>query len=116
MLRRYIRRIQRFQEVVEESIRNICHQYWRGGEDGGNIKVTCDSDIKVREDVEKLVKHHLHILIKMKRRLKHMMDVSDKYFLADKTDIEDIIENNTDRDLSFFEKDLQNQRMSISGS
>merc|ERR1712130_522633 len=29
---------------------------------------------------------HMHILVKMKRRLKHMMDVSDKYFLTDLLD------------------------------
>merc|ERR1711978_794354 len=33
-----------------------------------------------------LIATHMRILVKMKRRLKHMMDVSDKYFLTDLMD------------------------------
>merc|ERR1712037_325447 len=37
-------------------------------------------------EAEVLIERHMHILVKMKRRLKHMMDVSDKYFLTDLLD------------------------------
>merc|ERR1711874_456006 len=38
------------------------------------------------EETKVLIATHMRILVKMKRRLKHMMDVSDKYFLTDLMD------------------------------
>jgi len=71
MLRRYSKRISKFQGASIESQRRICEVYRSEWE---------------RERAEVLIERHLHILVKMKRRLKHMMDVSDKYFLADLLD------------------------------
>ena len=72
MLRRYSKRISKFQRASIESERRICEVYslseWERGR------------------AEMLMERHMHILVKMKRRLKHMMDVSDKYFLADLLD------------------------------
>ena len=71
MLRRYARRIARFQKSTKESTKRICMVHTSTAEG---------------EEVQHLVDTHLHILVKMKRRLKHMMDVSDKYFLVDLVD------------------------------
>jgi len=71
MLRRYSKRISRFQAASIESERRICEVY-RSEWDRGEAEV--------------LIERHMHILVKMKRRLKHMMDVSDKYFLTDLLD------------------------------
>ena len=71
MLRRYSKRISRFQAASIESERRICEVYRSEWDRGG---------------AEVLIERHMHILVKMKRRLKHMMDVSDKYFLTDLVD------------------------------
>merc|ERR1712024_150425 len=71
MLRRYSKRISRFLKASVESLRRICE--------------VCSSEGE-RERAEELIDTHVHILVKMKRRLKHMMDVSDKYFLTDLAD------------------------------
>merc|ERR1712032_832543 len=71
MLRRYSKRISRFRAASIESERRICEVYRSEWERGG---------------AGVLIERHMHILVKMKRRLKHMMDVSDKYFLTDLLD------------------------------
>ena len=74
MLRRYSKRISRFLKASVESLRRICE--------------VCSSE---GERAEELIDTHVHILVKMKRRLKHMMDVSDKYFLTDLADTLDLL-------------------------
>merc|ERR1712088_808435 len=76
MLRRYSKRILRFLKASVESLRRICE--------------VCSSEGE-RERAEELIDTHVHILVKMKRRLKHMMDVSDKYFLTDLADTLDLL-------------------------
>ena len=76
MLRRYSKRISRFLKASVESLRRICE--------------VCSSEGE-RERAEELIDTHVHILVKMKRRLKHMMDVSDKYFLTDLADTLDLL-------------------------
>ena len=69
MLRRYSKRISKFRRASVESQRRICEVYSLS-----------------ESEAEVLIERHMHILVKMKRRLKHMMDVSDKYFLTDLVD------------------------------
>ena len=72
MLRRYSKRIAKFRRASVESQRRICEAYSLSEWERGRAEV--------------LIERHMHILVKMKRRLKHMMDVSDKYFLTDLLD------------------------------
>ena len=72
MLRRYSKRIAKFRRASVESQRRICEVYSLSDWERGRAEV--------------LIERHMHILVKMKRRLKHMMDVSDKYFLTDLLD------------------------------
>merc|ERR1712004_581106 len=68
MLRRYSKRISKFQAASVKSLKRI-------------------SEVSISEEETKvLIATHMRILVKMKRRLKHMMDVSDKYFLTDLMD------------------------------
>merc|ERR1712004_396679 len=68
MLRRYSKRISKFQAASVKSLKRI-------------------SEVSISDEETKvLIATHMRILVKMKRRLKHMMDVSDKYFLTDLMD------------------------------
>merc|ERR1712233_281893 len=73
MLHRYSKRIAKFRRASLESQRRIC-------------EVSSLSECERESWAEVLIERHMHILVKMKRRLKHMMDVSDKYFLTDLLD------------------------------
>merc|ERR1712130_874170 len=73
MLHRYSKRIAKFRKASLESQRRICEVYSL-------------SECERESWAEVLIERHMHILVKMKRRLKHMMDVSDKYFLTDLLD------------------------------
>merc|ERR1712088_1135882 len=68
MLRRYSKRISKFKAASVKSLKRI-------------------SEVSISDEETKvLIATHMRILVKMKRRLKHMMDVSDKYFLTDLMD------------------------------
>ena len=62
MLGQYTNRINRFRDVSRTSLNNISVK----NKDG------CD-------ETQELINKHLNIIEKMKRRMKHIMDVSDKY-------------------------------------
>jgi hypothetical protein len=62
MLKRYLNRIKSFQRASENSIANICREYSKDNRD----------DKKVSD----LVNKHIQALVKMKRRMKHIIDVS----------------------------------------
>merc|ERR1712228_80786 len=68
ILRKYLNRIKRFLEASE------------------NFKVTINSelfdDFEDEDIVNYAVSKHLKMLIKMKRRLKHMLDMAEKYSVS----------------------------------
>merc|ERR1719481_829506 len=61
MINQYISRIHRFQAVADASLDRLCNG--------------AASEAEVRE----LEVRHLEVLLKMKRKMKQMMDVSEKY-------------------------------------
>jgi hypothetical protein len=65
MLNQYVHRINRFRVVSRNSLKNLSSKV---NEDKGKIK---------------LVDKHIDTLAKLKRRLKHILDVSDKYAVED---------------------------------
>jgi len=98
MLKRYSNRIKSFQKASDNSISNICEEYSKPGRD----------DDKVSD----LVNKHIAVLEKMKRRMKHIIDVSEKYAVVDIfTAIDDLSEDSFDLDPSSGVKD---QRMTQS--
>ena len=68
MLKRYSNRLRSFQKISDNSIGNICEEYGKHRDDN-----------KISEIVNK----HVDILQKMKRRVKHIIDVSEKYAVID---------------------------------
>ena len=68
MLSQYKHRMNKFENVSRKSIENI--------------SMKNHSDIKVDD----LVSKHINILVKMKRRMKHMIDVSEKHAVVDMFD------------------------------
>jgi len=68
MLSQYKHRMTKFENVSRKSIENI--------------SMKNHSDIKVDD----LVSKHINILVKMKRRMKHMIDVSEKHAVVDMFD------------------------------
>ena len=117
MLRRYNRRIHSFRETVLESVRNICDAYWKEEKEGDKCEGRGEEGVRGGR-VGKLVKQHLHILVKMKRRLKHMMDVTDKYLLSSMVDTlgSPTILHCTHLDPSLQGKFLQSRSLSVSQS
>lgn len=102
MLLRYQRRISDLREVVMESARRLCREYLEGA-----------------EAIDQLIEIHARILVKIKRRLKHMIDVSDKYFLAETVDKMTQLQRSQSAsplDSSLRGKNLQNRSLSLSGS
>ena len=69
MLKRYSNQIKSSQRASENSIANICAEYCKDNRD----------DKKVSD----LVNKHLPALVKMKSRMKHIVDVSEKYTVID---------------------------------
>ena len=69
MLSQYMMRITKLEDVSKKSIENICRKH--------------HSD---DEDVEDLVAQHIDVLVKMKRRMKQMIDVSERYVVVDMFD------------------------------
>ena len=65
MLRKFTRRMSKYERVLEVSVQRICLAHRNG------------------DPVEELVARHHKVLLKLKRRLKHMLDVSDKYYIMD---------------------------------
>ena len=65
MLYQYSHRVNRFRDVSLDSLENICNKFSKG------------------EKTDTLVKKHNDILAKLKRRLKHILDVSEKYAVED---------------------------------
>jgi len=65
MITQYYCRINRFKVVAINSLENICKH---------NTK---------ENSVKSLVNKHIDVLVKMKRRMKNMIDVSDKYAVSD---------------------------------
>jgi len=73
MLSKYVNRVGRFKEVAEKSLNEI-------NEEKVN-KIETDSD-----KLSNKITNHIHDLAKMKRRMKHMIDVSDKHAVIDDID------------------------------
>eukprot|EP00092_Neocalanus_flemingeri_P003853 GFUD01004149.1.p1 GENE.GFUD01004149.1~~GFUD01004149.1.p1 ORF type:complete len:257 (+),score=93.13 GFUD01004149.1:112-882(+) len=65
MLSQYRHRVNRFREVSRNSLENICN------------KTANDNQVTT------LVAKHIDILARLKRRLKHILDVSEKYAVED---------------------------------
>jgi len=97
MLKRYLNRIKSFQQISDDSIAGICAEYCK---DGGDY-----------EKVGDLVNKHVDSLEKMKRRMKHMLDVSEKYAVNDLfSAISALYEESDDLDPSEILKDSKDQR------
>ena len=72
MLKCYSNRVKSFQKVSDNSISKICNEYCKNKRDDGTIGY--------------LVKKHIQGLVKMKRRIKQILDVSEKYAMIDLLD------------------------------
>jgi len=101
MLKRYSKRIKSFQKASEISIGNICDKYCKDNRDD--------------EQVGHLVNKHIQVLAKMKRRMKQIIDVSEKYavielFIA----MNALSEQIDDLDLSRRLKDSKDRRLTES--
>jgi len=68
MLTQYNHRVNRFKIVADDSLDDICKKHGK------------------ENDVTSLVIKHIDVLGKMKRRMKHMVDVSEKYAVTDMFD------------------------------
>ena len=103
MLKRYSNRIKSFQRASENSTENICGEY---SKDNRNDKKVID-----------LVNKHIHALVKMKRRMKHIIDVSDKYAVIDLfATINVLSEESYDLDPLSSLKDAKDRRLTQSVS
>jgi len=71
MLSQYMMRMTKLEDVSKKSIENICRKH--------------HSDCEI-VNVEDLVAQHIDILVKMKRRMKQMIDVSERYAVVDMFD------------------------------
>ena len=101
MLKRYSKRIKSFQKSSENSIGNICDKYCKDNRD----------EMKVGH----LVNKHIQVLAKMKRRMKHIIDVSEKYAVIELFIIMNAInEKSDDLDLSSSLKDSKDRRLTQS--
>jgi len=101
MLKRYSKRIKKFQKASENSIGNICENYC-------NVK---SDETKVGH----LVKKHIQVLEKMKRRMKQIIDVSEKYAVIELFIIMNAISEKSDNlDLSSSLKDSKDRRLTQS--
>jgi hypothetical protein len=100
MLKCYSNRVKSFQKVSDNSISKICNEYYKNERDDGTIGY--------------LVKKHIQSLVKMKRRMKQILDVSEKCAvidLLDKRKVEN--EENKDLNLSTSVKDNEDQTHSV---
>ena len=100
MLKCYSNRVRSFQKVSDNSISKICKEYSKDERDDRTIGY--------------LVKKHIQGLVKMKRRMKQILDVSEKYaviILLDKMKFVD--EENKDLNLSTSVKDNKDQTQSV---
>jgi len=68
MLSQYMLRLTKLEDLCKKSINVICRTHHSG------------------DDVEALIVKHLEVLVKMKRRMKQMIDVSEKYVVVDMFD------------------------------
>ena len=68
MLSQYMMRMTKLEDVSKKSIDNICRKHYND------------------ENVEDLVAQHIDVLVKMKRRMKQMIDVSERYAVVDMFD------------------------------
>jgi len=85
MLKCYSSRVKSFEKVSDNSILNICEQYKKDDRD----------DVRIGY----LVKRHIQILVKMKRRMKAILDVSEKYSVTKQLDTTNVFDAEKD-DLS----------------
>jgi len=68
ILTQYTTRMNKFDEICKKSLEDICRKYRLG------------------EEVDSYVAKHLSVLVKMKRRMKHMLDVSEKCVVVEMID------------------------------
>ena len=68
MLNQYMLRLTKLEDLCKKSINEICRAHHSG------------------DAVEALIAKHLEVLVKMKRRMKQMIDVSEKYVVVDMFD------------------------------
>ena len=101
MLNRYTNRIKTFQQISDNSIDGICVEYCK--------------DVRDDKKVSDLVKKHVEALAKMKRRMKHILDVSEKYAVIDLFSAISVLnEESGDLDPSESLKDLKDRRLTRS--
>jgi len=101
MLKCYLNRIKIFQQISDNSITGICSEYCKDGRDD--------------EKVGDLVNKHVDALEKMKRRMKHMLDVSEKYAVIDLFSAISVLdEKSGDLDPSKNLKDSKDRRLTRS--
>ena len=101
MLKRYSNRIKSFHRASENSIANICEEYCKDARDDKNVA--------------NLVNKHIDALVKMKRRMKHIIDVSEKYAVIDLfTTINILSDESYDLDPSSSLKDSKDRRLNKS--
>ena len=95
MLGQFLKRLNKFQKYSDTSISRICQEF-------------CKEE-RNEEIVSHYVKKHIQSLEKMKRRMKHMIDVADKYSEREfVTRVKN--ESNFDHNLSASMKDLKDRR------
>ena len=68
----YLSRVKIFQKVSDKSILNICKEYSKYEKDD--------------EKIGKIVRRHVEVLVKMKRRMKAILDITEKYAVIDSSD------------------------------
>jgi len=101
MLKCYLNRIKSFQQISDNSISGICAEYCKDGRND--------------EKVGDLVNKHVDALEKMKRRMKHILDVSEKYAVIDLfSAISALHEESDDLDPSESLKDSKDRRLTRS--
>eukprot|EP00092_Neocalanus_flemingeri_P087109 GFUD01109867.1.p1 GENE.GFUD01109867.1~~GFUD01109867.1.p1 ORF type:complete len:262 (+),score=60.23 GFUD01109867.1:47-832(+) len=101
MLKLYSTRIKSFQKASEKSFANIYEEYCKDNRDS--------------DKVSDLVNKHIQVLVKMKRRMKHIIDVSEKYAVIDLFEnIHVLSEQRYDLDPSCSLKDRKDIRLTKS--
>ena len=100
MLKCYSNRVKSFQKVSDNSISKICKEY--------------SKDERDDETIGYLVKKHIQGLVKMKRRMKQILDVSEKYAVIDLLDKGKVVdEQKINLNLSTRVKDNEDKSQSV---
>ena len=100
MLKCYSNRVKSFQKVSVNPISKICKEYSKDERDDGTIGY--------------LVKKHIQGLVKMKRRMKQILDVSEKYAVIDLLDKGKVVdEQKINLNLSTRGKDNEDKSQSV---